>query len=61
MRKGFSIYRKAIAATPDLWSAHSQLGINLMRLGREDEARKELDLAYENHFRDAVDRKLADA
>ena len=45
-------YRKAIAATPDLWSAHSQLGINLMRLGREDEARKELELAYENHYRD---------
>jgi tetratricopeptide (TPR) repeat protein len=47
-------YRKAIAANPDLWSAHSQLGINLMRLGRESEARKELDLAYENHFRDAT-------
>jgi tetratricopeptide (TPR) repeat protein len=51
--EGIQFYRKAIAATPDLWSAHSQLGINLMRLGREDEAKKELDLAYENHFRDA--------
>jgi tetratricopeptide (TPR) repeat protein len=49
---GISYYRKAIAATPDLWSAHSQLGINLMRLAREDEARKELELAYENHYRD---------
>ena len=47
-------YRKAIAATPDLWSAHSQLGVNLMRLGREGEARKELELAYDNHFRDAA-------
>jgi len=52
--EGIQYYRKAIAATPDLWSAHSQLGINLMRLGREDEAKKELDLAYENHFRDAA-------
>jgi len=52
--EGIQYYRKAIAATPDLWTAHSQLGINLMRLGREDEARKELDLAYENHFRDAA-------
>ena len=52
--EGIQFYRKAIAATPDLWSAHSQLGINLMRLGREDEAKKELDLAYENHFRDAA-------
>jgi tetratricopeptide (TPR) repeat protein len=52
--EGIQFYRKAIAATPDLFSAHSQLGINLMRLGREDEAKKELDLAYENHFRDAA-------
>jgi tetratricopeptide (TPR) repeat protein len=52
--EGIQFYRKAIAATPDLWSAHSQLGVNLMRLGREDEAKKELDLAYENHFRDAA-------
>jgi len=49
---GIAYYRKAIAATPDLWSAHSQLGINLMRLAREEEARKELELAYENHYRD---------
>src|SRR5579863_7647847 len=46
-------YRKAIAANPDLWSAHSQLGINLMRLARDSEALKELNLAYDNHFRDA--------
>lgn len=52
--EGIEYYHKAIAAAPDLWSAHSQLGINLMRLGREVEARKELDLAYENHFRDAA-------
>jgi tetratricopeptide (TPR) repeat protein len=51
--EGIQYYRKAIAAAPELWSAHSQLGINLMRLGREDEARKELDLAYDNHYRDA--------
>ena len=31
--EGIEYYRKAIAAKPDLWSAHSQLGINLMRLG----------------------------
>jgi cellulose synthase operon protein C len=52
--EGIQFYRKAIAATPDLWSAHSQLGINLMRLAREGEAKQELDLAYENHFRDAA-------
>lgn len=46
-------YRKAIAAQPDLYTAHSQLGIQLMRLGHEEEARKELEIAYENHHRDA--------
>ncbi len=52
--EGIEYYRKAIAATPDLWSAHSQLGVNLMRLGRQEEARQELQLAYDNHFRDAA-------
>ena len=51
--EGISYYRKATAATPELWSAHSQLGVNLMRLGREQEARKELEAAFENHYRDA--------
>jgi len=52
--EGILLFRKAIAARPDLWSAHSQLGINLMRLGREDEARTELELCYENQYRDAA-------
>ncbi len=37
-------YRKAIAADPQLWSARSELGINLMRLGQEDEPRKQLEM-----------------
>lgn len=51
---GIQYYRKAIAATPNLWSAHSQLGVNLMRLGRNEEARSELDLAYNNGYTDAA-------
>jgi cellulose synthase operon protein C len=50
---GITYYRKAIASDPQLWSAHSQMAINLMRLGREDEARKELELAFNNHFTDS--------
>lgn len=45
-------YRKAVALTPDLWSAHSALGIDLMRLGQVEEPRKELTLAYSNDYRD---------
>jgi tetratricopeptide (TPR) repeat protein len=46
--EGIQFYRKAIELQPDLWPAHSQLGINLMRLGREKEARTELELAFNN-------------
>lgn len=52
--EGIQLFRKAIALQPDLWSARSQLGINLMRLGREDEARAELEMCFENHYRDAA-------
>ncbi len=44
-------YRKAIAVDPQLWSARSQLGINLMRLGQEDEPRKQLEMCYQNGYR----------
>jgi len=44
---GIVYYRKAIDAQPDLWTAHSQLGVNLMRLGRAGEAYKELELVFE--------------
>jgi len=47
-------YRKAIEAAPRLWAAHSALGIDLMRLGQEEEPYKELDLAYNNGYRDAA-------
>lgn len=47
-------YRKAIAANPRLWSAHSALGIDLMRLGQEDEPRNELELSYEKGYRNAA-------
>jgi tetratricopeptide (TPR) repeat protein len=52
--EGIAFYRKAIALEPDLWSAHSQLGVNLMRLGQDGEARAELVKAYQNGFTDAA-------
>lgn len=47
-----SYYRKAVDADPQLWSARSQLGVNLMRLGEDDEARKQLVMCYDNEYRD---------
>ncbi len=38
--------REAVAAQPDLWSAHAELGLNLLRLGQIDEARVHLTTAY---------------
>jgi len=51
--EGIRYYRKALEIKPDLWSARSQLGINLMRFGQEQEARKLLDECYANGFKDA--------
>ena len=47
-------YRKAVEVESRLWSAHSALGIGLMRLGQQDEAQKELELSYNNGYRDAA-------
>ena len=51
---GVAYYRKTIALDPQLWSAHSELGINLMRLGQVDEPREQLELSYNNGYRDAA-------
>jgi tetratricopeptide (TPR) repeat protein len=52
--EGVAYYRRAIQADPRLWSARSELGINLMRLGQEDEPRRELQLCYDNGYKDAA-------
>jgi tetratricopeptide (TPR) repeat protein len=52
--EGIDFYRKAIALNPQLWSARSELGVNLMRLGLEKEAREQLELCYNNGYRNAA-------
>jgi cellulose synthase operon protein C len=49
---GIAYYRRAIEADPQLWSARSELAINLMRLGQESEPRRQLALCYQNGYRD---------
>ena len=44
--QGIALYRKALALDPSLNSARSDMGVNLMRLGQEAEARKELEQVY---------------
>ncbi len=48
--EGIEFYRKALELNPRLWKARSELGVNLMRLGREQEARAELERCYANGY-----------
>ena len=45
--------RKAIALNSNLWAARSALGVNLMRLGKDKEAKQQLSLCYAAHYRNA--------
>ncbi len=48
--ESIGFYRKAIELDPQLWTARAELGIDLMRLGRNAEAFQQLQLCWENHF-----------
>jgi tetratricopeptide (TPR) repeat protein len=39
-------YERAVAADPRAWDAHAELGINLLRLNRFEQARRHLEEAY---------------
>jgi tetratricopeptide (TPR) repeat protein len=45
-REATDMYRKAIVLDPELWSAHADLGVNLLREGKEAEGQKHLEIAY---------------
>lgn len=51
--EGIKYYRMALALDGSLWAARSQLGVNLMRLGFEDEAKQQLERCYQARYRDA--------
>ena len=61
MRKESSTYRKAIELDPDPVGARAQLGVNLMRLGEEKEAREQLEVFTKNGYRNAADDEHAHA
>jgi tetratricopeptide (TPR) repeat protein len=45
-REAIALLRRAVEIEPDLYTAHADLGINLLRENRLDEARPHLELAY---------------
>ncbi|MEO8096728.1 MAG: tetratricopeptide repeat protein [Acidobacteriota bacterium] len=49
--EGIALYRKALDVKPTLWSARAELGVNLMRFGKEDEARQNLEACYTNGYK----------
>ncbi len=44
--EGIAAYRKALELNPELWKARSELGVNLMRMGRHEDARRELETCF---------------
>ncbi len=45
-REAIELLQKAVQIEPDLYDAHAELGINLLRENKLDEARPHLELAY---------------
>ncbi len=54
--EGIRFFRKALALNPDLWDARRELGINLLRVGNETEAREQLQRCFDAHESDAQTR-----
>jgi tetratricopeptide (TPR) repeat protein len=52
--EGIAYFRKAIDADPALYSAHAELGLNLMRLSQNEEAARELGIAFRNGLQDSA-------
>ena len=46
-RQAVDFFRQAIRLNPNLFSAYADLGVNLLRIGRESEAREILETAYQ--------------
>ena len=45
-REAAALLGQAVRIDPELWPAHADLAVNLMRLGREAEGRRHLEIAY---------------
>jgi tetratricopeptide (TPR) repeat protein len=52
--EGIAYYRKALELDPSLQRARAELGVNLMRLGLEKDAREQLEKAYDEGYKNAL-------
>lgn len=46
-REATELYTQAVETDPELWPAHADLAVNLLRQGKETEARHHLEISYE--------------
>lgn len=53
-KEAIALYQKSLELDPQNWRSRSELGVNLMRLGRDKEARQNLEASYNAGFRDAA-------
>jgi len=58
--EGIDYFHKAIAVDPALYSAHAELGLNLMRLSQNAEAYKELGIAFSNGLQNSATKNTLD-
>ena len=58
--EGIEYFHKAIAADPTLYTAHAELGLNLMRLSQNEEAYKELGIAFTNGLQNSATKNTLD-
>ena len=58
-REATTLLRRAIEVQPDLWSAHAELGSNLLRLGQVEDARAQLTGRVLRRSVQPDDRQLA--
>ena len=58
--EGIEYFRKAIELDPTLYSAHAELGLNLMRLSQNDEAYKELGIAFKHGVQNSATKNTLD-
>ena len=52
--ESIEFYQKALVLDPQLYTARSQMAINQMRLGQDQEAYKQLKLCWDNGFQDTA-------
>jgi tetratricopeptide (TPR) repeat protein len=58
--EGIAYFHKAIALDPTLYTAHAELGLNLMRLSQNEEAYKELGIAFTNGLQNSATKNSLD-